>query len=237
MMMTSGICASTASITASLTPIAGTKTTETSAPVATIVSPTVPKTGSCAAPRSTVWPALRGLVPPTTLVPAASMRRPCLRPSDPVIPWIRTRLCPVRKIAISRSIRGRHSGGRDGRRGEWPGGRPRKWPSGRRGGWPGGRPRKWRGEWPGGRRGGCRGELGSAPRRTVHGGHLFDHADPCIGQDPPAFVGVVSVQPQNDRAAHDLAALIKHADRRDDAARYLVAGRDAAEYVNEDRAD
>src|SRR5260370_10950635 len=106
MMMTSGIRASTASITASLTPIAGTKTTETSAPVAAMVCSTVPKTGTDAVPKSTVWPALRGLVPPTTLVPPASMRRPCLRPSDPVMPWMRTRLCPVRKIAISCSSRG-----------------------------------------------------------------------------------------------------------------------------------
>src|SRR5260370_2791971 len=97
--------ASTASITASLTPIAGTKTTETSAPVAAMVCSTVPKTGTDAVPKSTVWPAFRGLVPPTTLVPAASMRRPGLRPSDPVMPWMRTRLCPVRKIAISCSRR------------------------------------------------------------------------------------------------------------------------------------
>src|SRR5215472_6974334 len=107
MTMTSGISASIASMTAPLAPIGGTKITEVSAPVAAIVSATVPKTGTWASSRSTVWPALRGLVPPTTVVPAASMRRPCLRPSEPVMPWIMIRLSPVRKIAISGSCRGR----------------------------------------------------------------------------------------------------------------------------------
>src|SRR6202035_2776020 len=110
----SGICASIASITASLVPDAGTTTTETSAPVAAMVSATVPNTGTSVPCSSTVWPALRGLVPPTTLVPAASMRAPCLRPSDPVMPWIMTRLWPVRKIATSCSLRS-HLGGPLGR--------------------------------------------------------------------------------------------------------------------------
>src|SRR5260370_7989962 len=104
--MTSGIAASTASITASFVPAGGTNTTDTSAPVAAIASPTVPKTGALVPPRSTVWPALRGLVPPTTLVPAAIMPAPCLRPSEPVMPWTMTRLRAVRKIAISCSRRG-----------------------------------------------------------------------------------------------------------------------------------
>src|SRR5690349_22451125 len=104
--MHSGICASMASITASLVPDAGTNTTDTSAPVSAMVSATVPKTGTPVPPRSTVWPALRGLVPPTILVPAAIMRAPCLRPSEPVMPWIMTRLWPVRKIATSCSLRG-----------------------------------------------------------------------------------------------------------------------------------
>src|SRR5215469_8345227 len=94
-------------MTAALAPAGGTKTTEVSAPVAAIVSATVPKTGTWASSRSTVWPALRGLVPPTIVVPAASIRRPCLRPSEPVTPWIMTRLSAVRKIAISGSCRGR----------------------------------------------------------------------------------------------------------------------------------
>ena len=41
-----------------------------------------------------------GLVPPTTVVPAASMRRACLLPSEPVMPYTITRLLPSRKIAI-----------------------------------------------------------------------------------------------------------------------------------------
>src|SRR5579862_7169952 len=104
--MHSGICASMASITASLVPDAGTNTTDTSAPVSAMVSATVPKTGTPVPPRSTVWPALRGLVPPTILVPAAIMRAPCLRPSEPVMPWIMTRLWAVRKMATSCSLRG-----------------------------------------------------------------------------------------------------------------------------------
>ena len=44
--MTSGIFASTASITASLVPAGGTNTTETSAPVAAMASATVPNTGT-----------------------------------------------------------------------------------------------------------------------------------------------------------------------------------------------
>src|SRR6516162_10335104 len=108
--MHSGMRASTASITAALVPAAGTNTTETSAPVAAIVSATVPNTGTSVPFSSTVWPAFRGLVPPTILVPAASMRAPCLRPSEPVMPWIMTRLWPVRKIAISCPLRGQFRG-------------------------------------------------------------------------------------------------------------------------------
>src|SRR4029078_3361566 len=104
--MHSGICASIASITASLVPDAGTNTTDTSAPVAAMVSPTVPNTGTSVPFRSTVWPALRGLVPPTILVPAAIMRAPCLRPSEPVMLGIVPRLWPVRKISISCPLRG-----------------------------------------------------------------------------------------------------------------------------------
>src|ERR1022692_4182090 len=104
--MTSGIAASTDSITASLVPAGGTNTTDTSAPGSAIASPTLPNTGTLVPPRSTDWPALRGLVPPTTFVPAAIIRAPCLRPSEPVMPWTMTRLRAVRKIAISCSCRG-----------------------------------------------------------------------------------------------------------------------------------
>src|SRR6202046_2469896 len=106
MTMASGMRASMASITASLVRSAGTKMTDTSAPVAVMVSATVPNTGTSVPFSSTGWPALRGLVPPTPCVPAASMRAPCLRPSEPVMPWIMTRLWPVRKIATSCSLRG-----------------------------------------------------------------------------------------------------------------------------------
>jgi hypothetical protein len=80
--------------------------TDTSAPVDAIVSATVPNTGTSVRFSSRVVPAFFGLVPPTTWVPAASIRAPCLRPSPPVIPWIRMRLSAVRKIAISCSLRG-----------------------------------------------------------------------------------------------------------------------------------
>src|ERR1700722_11672363 len=105
--MASGIRASIASMTAPLVPISGTKITDTLAPVAAIVSATVPKTGTSCPPRSTVWPAFRGLVPPTTLAPAAIIRAPCLRPSEPVMPWMMILLSAFRKIAISCSVRGR----------------------------------------------------------------------------------------------------------------------------------
>src|SRR5215469_4479880 len=103
--MHSGICASIASSTAALVPEAGTNTTDTSALVAAIVSATVPKTGTDAPFSSIVCPAFLGLVPPTTVVPAASIRAPCLRPSEPVMPAIITRLSAVRKIATSCSLR------------------------------------------------------------------------------------------------------------------------------------
>ena len=61
--------------------------TETSAPVAAMASATVPKTGTWTPPgKSTVVPALRGLTPPTTWVPEASIRVVCFMPSEPVMP-------------------------------------------------------------------------------------------------------------------------------------------------------
>ena len=50
MMTSSGISASMASMTASLVKAGGTKTIETSAPVFSIASATVPKTGSSTSP-------------------------------------------------------------------------------------------------------------------------------------------------------------------------------------------
>src|SRR5215467_1356190 len=186
--MTSPIPASMASITASLVPAGGTKTTETSAPVADMASATVPNTGTPAPPRSTDWPALRGLVPPTTFVPAATMRVPCLRPSEPVMPWTMIRLRSVRKIAISCSRRGQA------------------------------------------------GQLGGAPRRIVHRGHLLDDTDAGLGEDPPALSRVVAVKPYDDWQPDLLTTLGENADCRDDPVRDLIARGDAAEHIDEYRA-
>src|SRR3954451_21329249 len=101
MTTTSGMPASTASITAALVKAGGTNTTDTSAPVLLIASATEPKTGTDVPSTSTSWPALRGLTPPTTCVPEASMRRVCFMPSEPVMPWTTTLLLSVRKIAMS----------------------------------------------------------------------------------------------------------------------------------------
>src|SRR5258708_3118945 len=187
--MTSGIAASTASITASFVPAGGTNTTDTSAPVAAIASPTVPKTAPLVPPTSTVGPALRGLVPPITLVPAAIMPAPCLRPSEPVMPWTMIRLCAVRKIAISCSRRGQA------------------------------------------------GQLGGAACRVVHRPHLLDDSDACLGEDPAAFRRLVAVEPDHDRKAHLLAALGEDADRGHDAIGDRVTGCDAAEDIDQDRAN
>src|SRR5712692_2387641 len=187
--MTSGTRASMASITAAFVPAGGTNTTETSAPVAATVSATVPNTGTAVPPRSTVWPALRGLVPPTTLVPAAIMRAPCLLPSEPVMPWTMIRFCAVRKIAISCSRRGQA------------------------------------------------GQLGGTPRRLVHSRYLLDDSDARLGEDPAAFSRVVAVEPDHDRKAHLLAPLGEDADRSDNPDRHLVARGDAAEDINQDRAN
>lgn len=91
-----GMPASAASVTAALAKTGGTKTTVTSAPVAAMPSATEPKTGTARSSKSTLRPALRGLTPPTTFVPAASMRRVCFMPSAPVMPWTRTLLSLVR---------------------------------------------------------------------------------------------------------------------------------------------
>src|SRR2546430_8227932 len=97
----SGICASIASIIAALAKAGGTKITDTSAPVSFIASATPPNTGTFTPAKSTCCPALRGLVPPTMVVPARSIRRVCLDPSEPVTPWTMTRESLVSQIAIS----------------------------------------------------------------------------------------------------------------------------------------
>ena len=88
---TSGMPASMASTTASFANTGGTKTIDTSAPVSAMASVTEPKTGSSTPPSCvTVVPALRALTPPTTWVPALSIRAVCLVPSPPVMPWTMT---------------------------------------------------------------------------------------------------------------------------------------------------
>ena len=79
--------ASMASMQASLVNAGGTKTTDTSAPVSSIASLTLPKTGRSLPPSSTEVPALRALTPPTMLEPASTMRVVCLEPIPPVMPW------------------------------------------------------------------------------------------------------------------------------------------------------
>src|SRR3954447_18504213 len=111
----SAISASIASTTAPLVNAGGTKMTVTSAPVSFIASATVPNTGSAVPSKSTVVPALRGVVPPTTLVPAASIRRVCFDPSEPVMPWTMTLESLVSQIAITSLPRSRELGGTLGR--------------------------------------------------------------------------------------------------------------------------
>src|SRR5947207_14244930 len=101
MTTASGICASIASIIAALAKAGGTKMTDTSAPVSFIASATPPNTGTAVPSKSIRVPALRGLVPPTMFVPARSIRRVCLEPSDPVTPAARTRESLVSQIAMS----------------------------------------------------------------------------------------------------------------------------------------
>src|SRR6266496_1868628 len=112
--------ASMASTTAPFANFGGTNTTVTSASVSAMASPTELNTGSDAPPltseKSAFWPPLPGVTPPTTLLPDASMRRVCLVPSAPVMPWTMILLSSLRKIAMSGSgpLRGK-LGGRAGR--------------------------------------------------------------------------------------------------------------------------
>src|SRR6478609_7289116 len=100
MTTSSGISASMASTIASLANAGGTKMIETSAPVFSMASTTVPNTGSSTSPWVTVVPALRAFTPPTTWVPAFSMRAVCLVPSPPVMPCTMTLESLLRKIDI-----------------------------------------------------------------------------------------------------------------------------------------
>src|SRR5688500_2786533 len=102
MTTASGTWASTASMTADFANAGGTKMTVTSAPVSATASATVPKTGTdTPSSKSTVVPALRGLTPPTIVVPDRSIRWVCFMPSEPVMPWTMTLELSSRKIAIA----------------------------------------------------------------------------------------------------------------------------------------
>src|SRR5690606_15488888 len=95
----------------------GTKITVTSSSVAAIPSATDQNTGTSAPSMSTAVPALRVFTPPTTLVPASSIRRLLFVPTEPVIPWTSTLLSLVKKIAMSSPLllrRGQLRGLRDG---------------------------------------------------------------------------------------------------------------------------
>src|SRR5262245_21880650 len=119
MTTASGMPASMASTTADLVNCAGTKMTVTFAPVASIASRTVPKTGTVTPPsKSTVVPALRGLTPPTMFVPDLSMRCVCFMPSEPVMPWTMTFESALRKMAMVRVLSFRRLGLSVGGRGE-----------------------------------------------------------------------------------------------------------------------
>src|SRR3954467_8322829 len=181
----SGISASMASITAALVNAGGTKMTVTSAPVSFIASATPANTGSAVPSKSTVVPALRGLTPPTTFVPAASIRRPCLLPSEPVMPCTMTLESLVSQIAMSSLPRVR--------------------------------------------------ELGGAVGRSVHRVHPFDQRVVRLVEDLAAGLGVVAVEPDDQRLGDGVAALTEQGQRLDDPVGDLVAGGDAAEDVHEDR--
>src|SRR5215213_2267359 len=113
---TSGTPASTASTTAAFVPFAGTKITDTSAPVFSTASATESNTGWLTSPsNSTVWPPLPGVTPPTIFVPEVSMRWVCLRPSEPVMPCTRTLLACVSQIAIGSGPLSLAGGGQLGR--------------------------------------------------------------------------------------------------------------------------
>src|SRR5919202_616095 len=116
MTTTSGMPASTASTTAALVPLAGTKITETSAPVFSTACATESNTGWLTSlSNSTVWPPMPGVTPPTIFVPDVSMRWVCLRPSEPVMPCTRTLLSCVSQIAIRSGPLSLAGGGQLGR--------------------------------------------------------------------------------------------------------------------------
>src|SRR3954451_21793171 len=210
MTTASPIWASTASITAFLAPAGGTKMTLTSAPVSFIASATPPNTGTVAPSNSTRSPAFFGFTPPTIAVPEASMRWVCLRPSEPVMPWTMTLLFSLRKIDISGvpfSVEGPRPPHPSQARGE-----PLDEAERRLGG----------------------GELGGPARGAVHRVHQGHQGVVGLGEDPPALLHVVAVEPDDQRLGRLVAEQLQ---RVHDAVGDGVAGRDAPEDVDEHARD
>src|SRR6201996_1066478 len=191
MTTSNGISASMASMIASLAKTGGTKMIETSAPVFSMASLTLPNTGNSTGSSSTflcatVVPALRALTPPTMCVPALSIRVVCLVASDPVMPWTTTLLSLVRKIAIGLSVL---SGVRQ-----------------------------------------LGGFVGGFVHRRDHGHQRMVG----LGEDPPAFVDVVAVEPDDQRL---VCVVTEDFERLDDSVRDGVTRGDATEDVHEHALD
>src|ERR671917_344662 len=220
MTTASPIWASTASMTAFLAPAGGTKMTLTSAPVSFIASATPPKTGTPAPSKSTLWPAFFGFTPPTIAVPEASMRWVCLRPSEPVMPWTMTLLFSLRKIDIYRVL----SGGDGG---------PLRGPAASVRAVGAGGPSTARGGEEGGPSSGG-GELGGPASGAVHRVHQGHQRVVGLGEDPPALLHVVAVEPDDQRLGRLVAEQLQ---RVHDAVGDRVAGGDPAEDVDEDALD
>src|SRR3712207_4899550 len=210
MTTASPIWASTASMTAFFAPAGGTKMTLTSAPVSFIASATPPNTGTPAPSKSTLWPAFFGFTPPTIAVPEASMRWVCLRPSEPVMPWTMTLLFSLRKIDIFPVSCSEEDGAA-----------PFQGPAaslrvvGRKGVLLGG-------------------ELGGPARGAVHRVHQGHQRVVGLGEDPPALLDVVAVEPDDQRLGRLVAEQLQ---RVHDAVGDRVAGGDPAEDVDEDALD
>src|ERR1044072_3404170 len=71
------------------------------------------------------------------------------------------------------------------------------------------------------------GKLSGLTRRIVHGVHLLQPGQRRLGQDPAALLGVVAVQPHDDRLVHRVAPAVQQLEGLHDPVRDRVAGRDA----------
>src|SRR5215212_7231336 len=83
----------------------------------------------------------------------------------------------------------------------------------------------------GGLGGGLGGELGGPAGSAVHGVHDGDQRVVGVGEDPPAFLDVVAVQPDDQRLGRLVTQDVQGGD---DAVRHGVAGGDPTEDVDED---